>query len=110
MPARAGGSPVGSARDALRFVVHDSALLTASILLGILVFLATLYTGYWSTFAYFSAIGPIICWHIDGWLGFADRRVAWPTDPVGRLTEVIDRRWPPRDAQALEDERAGAGA
>ena len=39
-PARAGGGPVGSARAALRFVAHDSALLTASILLGILVFLA----------------------------------------------------------------------
>jgi hypothetical protein len=60
---------------------------------GILVFLATLYTGYWSTFGYFSAIAPVICWHLDDWLGFAGRRVEWPTDPVGRLTEAFDRRF-----------------
>ena len=39
-PARADAGPVRSAGAALRFVVHDGALLTASILLGILVFLA----------------------------------------------------------------------
>jgi hypothetical protein len=78
------------------------------VLAGTLVFLATLYTAFWSTFAYFAAIAPVLCWHLDDWLGLGDRRVRWPGDPVGRLTEVVDRRWPPiemkRPAQKTAEE------
>jgi len=94
--------------DLLRYVV--GAVATVAVLLtarslrgvivgGILIFLATLYTGYWSTFAYFSAIAPVICWYIDDWLGEAKRRISWPGDPVGALTRAVDRRWPPVDGR-----------
>jgi hypothetical protein len=61
---------------------------------GTLIFLVTLYSGFWSTFAYFAAIAPFICWHLDRWLGQSERRVHWPNDPVGSLTAALDRRWP----------------
>jgi hypothetical protein len=61
---------------------------------GIAVFLATLFLGWWSTFAYFAAIAPVICWHLDDWLGLP--RVIWPSDPVGRLTALVDLNWPVR--------------
>ena len=64
------------------------------IVVGVAVFLATLFLGWWSTYAYFAAIAPVICWHLDDWLGLP--RVVWPTDPVGRLTTFVDRRWPVR--------------
>ena len=32
------------------------------ILAGTVVYLLTLFLGYWSTYAYFAAIGPILCW------------------------------------------------
>jgi hypothetical protein len=35
---------------------------------GTAIFLAGLFSGFWSTFAYFAAVAPICCWHIDGWL------------------------------------------
>ncbi len=75
------------------------ALVLVLIVGGILIFVATFYTGYWSPFAYFSALAPVVCWYIDDWLGMADRRVAWPTDPVGRLSAAVDRRWPPVDSR-----------
>lgn len=71
------------------------------ILGGTVIFLATLYTGYWATFGYVAAIAPIICWHIDEWLGFADRRVKWRGDPVGTLMEEVDRRWPRHNRSRL---------
>jgi hypothetical protein len=64
---------------------------------GTLVFLGTLFSGFWSTFAYFAAIAPVLCWYIDDWLRYGDQRVRWPTDPVGRLDTELDRRWPPVD-------------
>jgi hypothetical protein len=73
---------------------------------GTLVFLATLFAGFWSTFAYFAAIAPVVCWYIDDWLGARDSRALWPGDPVGRLEAAIDRRWPRIDdvlAQAAAD-------
>lgn len=94
--------------DVLHYVVGAVAavavFLTARsprgvILGGIVIFVATLYTGYWSTFAYFSAIAPVICWYIDDWQGITDRRVSWPGDPVGALTKAVDRRWPPVDSR-----------
>jgi hypothetical protein len=64
------------------------------IVVGTAVFLATLFLGWWSTYAYISAIAPVICWHLDDWLGLP--RVAWPMDPVGRITELVDRHLPVR--------------
>jgi hypothetical protein len=43
------------------------------IVVGILVFLATLYAGYWATFAYVAAIAPIVCWRLDDWFGLGTR-------------------------------------
>lgn len=66
---------------------------------GIVVFLAGMFLGYWSSFAYFSAIAPVIAWYIDEWLGHEDRRVIWPGDPVRRLTRAFERyRRPGRPA------------
>jgi hypothetical protein len=66
------------------------------IILGSLVFLATLFLGWWGTFAYLAAVAPIVCWHIDDWLGLRGGRVVWPGDPVGRATAWVDGRWPVR--------------
>jgi hypothetical protein len=66
------------------------------VVVGIAVYLATLYTGWWSTFAYVAAIAPIVCWHLDDWLGIGAGRVRWPGDPIGQLTRWVDARWPVR--------------
>ncbi|MDQ3554201.1 MAG: hypothetical protein M3395_07320 [Chloroflexota bacterium] len=68
------------------------------ILWGTAIFLVTLFAGYWSTFAYFAALAPVICWHLDEWLGLAEGRVRWPADPAGRLSAWADARWPIRGA------------
>lgn len=64
------------------------------IIVGTLVFGATLFLGFWSTFAYLAAVAPVICWHLDDWLGLGAQRVAWPGDPVRTVTKWADRRWP----------------
>ncbi len=64
------------------------------VIAGCLVFGATLFLGYWGTFAYLAAVVPVVCWHVDDWLGFGRWRVAWPGDPVGRATAWLDARWP----------------
>jgi hypothetical protein len=64
------------------------------VIVGIAVYLVTLFTGWWSTFAYLAAIAPVVCWHLDDWLGVGDLRVRWPADPVGACTAWVDRRWP----------------
>ena len=66
------------------------------IIVGALIFGATLFLGFWSTFAYLAAVAPIICWHLDDWLGFGRQRVAWPGDPTGSITAWFDARWPVR--------------
>ena len=66
------------------------------ILGGTLVFAATLFLGWWGTFAYFAAVAPIICWHLDDWLGLGGQRIVWPGDPVRRVTTWADRWWPVR--------------
>lgn len=76
------------------FVAVRSA--TSFIIAGALVFGATLFLGWWSTFAYFAAVAPIICWHIDDWLGLGGKRVIWPGDPVRAVTVWADSRWPVR--------------
>jgi hypothetical protein len=62
------------------------------ILAGAAVFLATLFLGWWSTYAYLAALAPVICWSLDDWLELG--RVRLPYDPVGQLAAAIDRRWP----------------
>lgn len=62
------------------------------VLAGVAIFLATLFLGWWSTFAYVAAIAPILCWHLDDWLGLP--RTTWPGDPAGTLSRAVDRRWP----------------
>lgn len=66
------------------------------ILGGTLVFGATLFLGWWGTFAYLAAVAPILCWHLDDWLGLGHQRIVWPGDPVRRVTTWADRRWPVR--------------
>ena len=76
------------------------------VLTGVAVFLATLFLGFWSTFAYVAAIAPILCWHIDDWLGLP--RVVWPTIPsalIARPSTVAGRSCVPGDA-ALRRSRA----
>lgn len=38
------------------------------IVAGTLVYLVTLFSGTWATFAYFAAIAPVLCLRIDDWL------------------------------------------
>jgi hypothetical protein len=64
------------------------------VIMGTLVFGATLFLGYWGTFAYLAAVAPVLCWHLDDWLGLGEQRIAWPGDPVGAVTRWADRRWP----------------
>ena len=90
-------------REAIAVFRHGAALAVAAAVMatvrswrgviigGIVVFLAGMYLGHWSSFAYLSAIAPIVCWYIDEWLGQEDRRIRWPLDPVGRVTEAFDR-------------------
>jgi hypothetical protein len=78
----------------LSFVLVRSA--ASLIIAGALVFGATLFLGWWSTFAYFAAVAPVICWHLDDWLGLGSQRAIWPHDPVRMVTEWADSRWPQR--------------
>lgn len=64
------------------------------VIVGVAVFLVTLFTGWWSTFAYLAAIAPVVCWHLDDWLDVGHLRVRWPTDPVGACSRWVDARWP----------------
>ncbi|CAN5808681.1 hypothetical protein BH23CHL8_BH23CHL8_18160 [soil metagenome] len=66
------------------------------VVLGAIVFLATLYLGWWSTFVYLAALAPVVCWHLDDWLDLGHQRVVWPGDPVARLAGWVDARWPIR--------------
>ena len=64
------------------------------IAMGALVFGATLFLGWWGTFAYLAALAPILCWHLDDWLGLGRQRVIWPGDPVRSVTTWADMRYP----------------
>ncbi len=66
------------------------------VIAGTLIFAATLFLGWWSTFAYFAAVAPVLCWHLDDWLGLGRQRVVWPRDPVRSVTIWADSRWPLR--------------
>ena len=83
------------ALDQLRFVAGALISLLALkfrrsmdavILVGVAVYLVTLYGGNWGSFAYFGGIAPIVCWRLDDWLGFPSQsllvrfkalRIAW---------------------------------
>ncbi|MDQ3938782.1 MAG: hypothetical protein M3253_08910 [Chloroflexota bacterium] len=71
----------------------------AVVIGGTLIFVATLYSGWWATFAYLAAIAPVVCWYVDEWLGWSGR-VRWPTDPWATMTAAVDRRWPLRQPGA----------
>ena len=75
------------------FVLVRSA--TSFVIVGALVFGATLFLGWWSTFAYLAAVAPVICWHLDDWLGLPGRAI-WPGDPARSVTRAVDGRWPIR--------------
>jgi hypothetical protein len=64
------------------------------VVAGLAVFVVTLFGGWWATFAYLAAIAPMVSWHLEDWAGLGNRRVRWPGDPVGRLTDRVDDRWP----------------
>lgn len=64
------------------------------VVTGAVIYVATLFTGWWSTFAYLAALAPIVCWHLDDWAGLGHQRARWPGDPVGRFTAWVDARWP----------------
>lgn len=86
--------PVGDG-DERRLVVgvfrHTSR---SFIVAGAAIFVVTLFAGWWSTFAYIGAVAPVVCWHLDDWLGLGGSRVRWPGDPVARITAAADRRFP----------------
>jgi len=88
--------PIRYAAGALTAIVGWAWVRTARsmVIVGIAVFLVTLFTGWWSTFAYLAAIAPIVCWHLDDWLGLGHLRVRWPADPVGACTRWMDGHWP----------------
>jgi len=69
----------------------------ASLIIGgTLIFGATLFLGWWGSFAYLVAVAPVLCWHLDDWLGLGRFRVVWPGDPVRRVTTWADNNWPVR--------------
>ena len=51
------------------------AALDRVIVAGTVVYLVTLFSGTWGTFAYFAAIAPVLCLRVDDWLGL-------PTSPA----------------------------
>jgi hypothetical protein len=76
------------------------------ILAGTLVYLVTLYAGFWSTYAYFGAIAPILCWKVDGWLGIPQRPIVrLPGDPPRPTAPRGDAG---RSSAALVDRNAPA--
>jgi hypothetical protein len=79
---------------AISFLAVHSA--RSFVIAGVLVFGATLFLGWWSTFAYLAGVAPVVCWYLDDWLGLGDQRVAWPGDPAGSASRWLDRRWPVR--------------
>ena len=67
------------------------------VVTGCAIFVVTLYAGWWSTFAYLAALAPVVCWHLDDWLGLGELRVRLArATRVGRLTAWVDERWPVR--------------
>jgi uncharacterized membrane protein len=57
------------------------------ILVGVAVYLVTLYGGNWGSYAYFGGVAPVICWRLDDWLGFTSVPLA------DRLRPLRDAWW-----------------
>jgi hypothetical protein len=73
---------------------------------GIVIFVATLYTGWWSTAAYWAAVVPIAAWHIDAWL-----REARPLHGLAALlTGRPQRKEVGTDPENQAGNQAGGGA
>jgi hypothetical protein len=68
---------------------------------GTVIYLVTLYAGFWGTPAYLLPPVLVACWYLDLWLGPDGGRIAWPGDPVARLSRKVDRRWPPVDTTRI---------
>lgn len=92
------------ALDQLRFVAGGLTAIVglrfrgsmdAVIVVGVVVYLVTLFGGNWASVAYFAGIAPIVCWRLDNWLGFE------PVWLPARLRSL-------RAAWAARQERAGA--
>ena len=48
------------------------------VIAGAIVYLVTLFTGVWASYAYIAALAPVVCWRLDAWLGFTSQPFAWP--------------------------------
>jgi hypothetical protein len=108
--ARAKFIVVRSTFDTFRLIAGAGTALALSpfarshrgvVVAGIAIYLVTLYSGFWSTAAYLVSPMLLACWYLDLWVGPDNARVAWPTDPVGLVTEAVDRRWPTVDATRI---------
>lgn len=86
------------ALDQLRFVAGGLIALVglrfrrsmdAVIVVGVVVYLVTLYAGNWGTYAYLGGIAPIVCWRLDDWLGFESQ---WLPKRVRALRDAWRRR------------------
>ena len=65
----------------------------AVILVGVVVYVVTLYGANWGTFAYLGGIAPIVCWRLDDWLGFESRSVLVRVPALGRAWDRVRRRF-----------------
>jgi hypothetical protein len=93
------GAGILAAVLSLLFVRSVGAL----VISGAVVFGLTLFLGWWGTFAYLAAVAPVLCWHLDEWLGMASQRVAWPGDPTAVIGHWFDERWPLRLRGSVTD-------
>jgi hypothetical protein len=108
--ARAKFFVVRSTMDTFRLVAGVATALAVSpfarshrgvVVAGIAVYVVTLYGGFWSTAAYLVSPMLLVCWYLDEWLGPETARIKWPTDPVGLVSDAVDRRWPTVDATRI---------
>jgi hypothetical protein len=76
---------IAAAVTLLRTRTHAQMVLGGSV-----IFLLTLFLGAWSTYAYFGAIAPVLCWYLDDWLGHAEERIDRPME-FERLTALARR-------------------
>src|SRR3954471_1696060 len=108
--ARAKFIVIRSTLDTFRLIAGAATALALSpfarshrgvVVAGIAIYLVTLYSGFWSTAAYLVSPMLLACWYLDNWVGPENPRIAWPTDPVGLVTEAVDRRCPTVDATRI---------
>lgn len=101
------------ALDQLRFVAGGLIALVglrfrrsmdAVIIVGVVVYLVTLYGGNWGSYAYLGGIAPIVCWRLDDWLGFEP---VWLPARLRALRDAWRRR---RERAAAPAGEASAGS